>query len=50
MEFSLIMNLDISQLLENDNIKDDSDNEQDNFHHLRKRRCIEEQSIWDKTK
>ncbi|KAL6612761.1 MED14-domain-containing protein [Neocallimastix sp. 'constans'] len=50
LEFSLIMNLDISQLLENDNIKDDSDNEQDNFHHLRKRRCIEEQSIWDKTK
>ncbi|KAG4096718.1 MED14-domain-containing protein [Neocallimastix lanati (nom. inval.)] len=48
--FTLIMNLDISQLLENDNTENDSDDEYDDFHHLRKRRCIEEPSVWDKTK
>jgi len=43
------MNLDISQLLEDRN-ENDSDVENDDFYHFRKRRCIEEPSVWDKTK
>jgi len=49
LEFSLIMNLDISQLLE-DNNDNDSETENDDFYHFRKRRCMEEPSVWDKTK
>ncbi|ORX51007.1 MED14-domain-containing protein [Piromyces finnis] len=47
--FTLIMNLDISQLLEDSN-DSDNDIENDDFFHHRKRRCTEEPSVWDKTK